>query len=907
MKRRLLSLLLTVGVGFSHVNTLVFAEEDPEQPEITEETTAGEPEETETPEQEIVTEEEEADPAEEQVQEEILPEAETEEPAEEEEITEEPAEEEAEAVSEETEITEEAVDEETEEAETEYQSDLLENSDYAYIIENNEVTIKKFKQKEGKEVAVVPTTLSGYPVTKIASEAFLGPGITRVRIPSSVTWIESNAFTSCYDLTKVYIPASVTVTKSLVGSLGMFRWCTGLTSAGPTGSGANIEFGWTDTIPEYAFSGHSDLKTITFPGSLKEIGQWAFRDTSLSSVTIPDTVQKIGSTAFAKCTSLSKVNIPKSVTEMNGDIFNGCTNLKTAGPVGSGSNIEFGWTDEIPDAAFLGDDKLTKITIPEGITKIGWWAFNQCDSLNKIIIPGSVSEVEFPVFQPSPLLKSAGPVGSGANIEFGWTESIPEDTFRQCSSLTKITIPASIKTIGRCAFEGCSGLTGFIIPKSVKEMGSSVFAGCTGLTSAGPTGSGSKIEFGWTDAIPAYAFSYMNQLESIQIPAAVTSIGRNAFIECIGLTQIAIPPGVTVIEMQTFENCSSLTSIDLSNVKTIDGYAFSNCTKLSEIHMSNQLKTVYESAFNGIVSKPTVYFKGTQTDWDSIKISNYNDPLRNATVIFSKLPAPKSISITNGTSIEIKTGRTRQLTVSASPAGSDTAVTWTSSNPKVATVSADGKVTALAYGKTVITAVSKANTGVKSEITVQTRFKDVADATQSYFKPVYWGADNGVVAGYNGGEYFGPDNECTRGQFVTFLWRLAGRPEGDKEVSFPDVDESANYYRAVKWAVSKGIIVGYKHDDGTVTFEPESEVTRGQTAVMLWRFAGRPKVNTSVASPFNDIDAKNNQYRAVLWGQQAGVIKGYKDGSFQPDGSCLRQHIVTFFYRYARDVMKRKV
>ena len=270
---------------------------------------------------------------------------------------------------------------------------------------------------------------------------------------------------------------------------------------------------------------------------------------------------------------------------------------------------------------------------------------------------------------------------------------------------------------------------------------------------------------------------------------------------------------------------------------------------------------------------------------------------------YVEIKYPVSIDVSLA-SAEIPTNESLELKINASPEDANDNVTWTSSNTKIATVDRNGIVTAKMYGKAVITAISNINPSLSSTCTVQTRFYDVNDSTQSYYKPVYWGADNGVVAGYDGGVYFGPDNVCTRAQFVTFLWRLAGKPTGNKNVSFKDVSTSVNYYRAVKWAVSEGIIVGYKDDN---TFRPDNEVTRGQVATMLWRFAGRKTPTLPSTSPFSDINASNSSYRAVVWGQKAGVIKGYKDGTFQPDASCLRQHIVTFLYRYARDVMGKKV
>ena len=135
--------------------------------------------------------------------------------------------------------------------------------------------------------------------------------------------------------------------------------------------------------------------------------------------------------------------------------------------------------------------------------------------------------------------------------------------------------------------------------------------------------------------------------------------------------------------------------------------------------------------------------------------------------------------------LEMPTEETKKLQLAKTPAGADDSAEWTSSNEKAATVDENGVITAKTYGKTTITVVSKADPKLKATITVQTRFYDVNDSTQSYYKPVYWGADNGVVAGYDGGVYFGPDNDCTRAQFVTFLWRLAGRQTGDKICQLP--------------------------------------------------------------------------------------------------------------------------
>lgn len=179
-------------------------------------------------------------------------------------------------------------------------------------------------------------------------------------------------------------------------------------------------------------------------------------------------------------------------------------------------------------------------------------------------------------------------------------------------------------------------------------------------------------------------------------------------------------------------------------------------------------------------------------------------------------------------------------------------------------------------------------------------FSDVKDRSKYYFNAVYWGSDKGIVAGFNKGEYFGPELQCTRGQFVTFLWRMAGKPSSNAKLTFTDVSSDEYYYKALQWAYGKGIIGGYAEDN---TFRPDNSVNRVSVALMLWKYAGRPNVNTSGASPFTDISATNtpsaNAYKAVLWGQTKKITKGYSDGTFRPYDDCLREHIVTFLYRYA--------
>ena len=116
-------------------------------------------------------------------------------------------------------------------------------------------------------------------------------------------------------------------------------------------------------------------------------------------------------------------------------------------------------------------------------------------------------------------------------------------------------------------------------------------------------------------------------------------------------------------------------------------------------------------------------------------------------------------------------------------------------------------------------------------------FDDVP-ATVSYYKYVMWAYENGIVKGTSA-TTFSPNADCTRGQFAIMLYRLAGRPDvGGVENPFTDVRPGDACYRAVLWAYSAGIIKG----TSATTFSPGGSVTRGQIVTMLYRMAGRPAV-----------------------------------------------------------------
>ncbi len=172
-------------------------------------------------------------------------------------------------------------------------------------------------------------------------------------------------------------------------------------------------------------------------------------------------------------------------------------------------------------------------------------------------------------------------------------------------------------------------------------------------------------------------------------------------------------------------------------------------------------------------------------------------------------------------------------------------------------------------------------------------FKDVpADAY--YAEPVAWAVARGITTG-TGANTFSPDEGCTRGQVVTFLWRAAGQPEPTTNNNpFKDVKSSDYFYKAVLWAVEKGVTNG----TSKTTFSPNDVCTRGQIVTFLWRSENQPAPSGS-GNPFVDVKTSDYYYKAVLWAVGKGITNGTDKTHFSPNATCTRGQVVTFLFRDA--------
>ena len=268
-------------------------------------------------------------------------------------------------------------------------------------------------------------------------------------------------------------------------------------------------------------------------------------------------VTSIGVDAFKDCSSLASVTIPNSVTNIGGSAFEGCKALQS-------------------------------VTIPNRVTNIGGFAFCGCSSLESVTIPNSV-------------------------------KSIDNGVFYGCSSLESVTIPNSVKSIGSYAFYGCSSTTSINIPNSVTSIDDKAFSGCSGLTSI--TVEEGNTYYDSRNNCNAIIETKSNTLilgcKNTIIPTSVTSIGNDAFFDCVSLESVTIPNSVTSIGNSAFQNCA-LTSVTIPNsVTSIGKSAFSGCRSLESVTIPNSVTSIGNNAFGGCSNLQSVTIPNSVTSIDA--------------------------------------------------------------------------------------------------------------------------------------------------------------------------------------------------------------------------------------------------------------------------------------------------
>lgn len=458
---------------------------------------------------------------------------------------------------------------------------------------------------------------------------------TEIEIPAEVTAIGKYAFYNCENLAKLMLHDNITSMgdSCIAGctSLQYNEYDNALYLGGENNpylvliKAKNHEIESceintaTNEIYSYAFSECIALSEIVIPDSVTKVGESAFAGCkTLSTVSLGKGINAIGNYAFSACGALTKIVIPENVTSISSCAFLDCVSLSD---VTLGENVT-----TIGDSAFKGCTSIVNITIPNGVTKLGNSAFDHCTSLSTIAIPESVTE-------------------------------IGDYLFSGCTSLVTASIPEGFTYIGNYMFANCSSLIGILIPSTITKIGDQ-------------------------------AFQYCETLYTINFPVGLIEIGNGAFFECTTLRDIFIPDTVTTIGTSAFENCSKLRKVNIPNsVVSIGNSAFYNCKKLQctsynggeylgndtnpflvllrmedtsllyySVHKDTQY--IHSSAFDkcydlkivilpvgiksiGIVafydceSLTDVYYRGTEEQWDAVSVGAWNQYFKDAAVKFN--------------------------------------------------------------------------------------------------------------------------------------------------------------------------------------------------------------------------------------------------------------------------------
>ncbi len=365
-------------------------------------------------------------------------------------------------------------------------------------------------------------------------------------------------------------------------------------------------------IGSFAFCGCYEMTSVVIPESVIYIGDDAFSDLDLlPSINIPEGVEYIGSNAFSGCRSLTQITIPSTVKYFERDAFEDCSSLNSIVVKDGNTNydsrnncnalIETATNTLITGCkntiiptsvttigsyAFCGQYDLTDITLPEGLIRIGEFAFEYC-SLTSLTIPSSVTDINPWSFWLCGQLKeikvaAGNPKYDNRNDCNAIIETASNKLILGCETTV---IPEDIITIGEKAF-AFSGFAGTTVPESVTSIEEWAFDGCKMKQFTIPSG---------MTQISASTF-YGSDLQSIEIPENITYIGYNAFGAC-KLTEITIPETVTNIGTDILFNCDNLISAVISNSISTLNSTFYSCENLRYLSLGSGVKCIENDAF----------------------------------------------------------------------------------------------------------------------------------------------------------------------------------------------------------------------------------------------------------------------------------------------------------------------
>ena len=389
--------------------------------------------------------------------------------------------------------------------------------------------------------------------------------------------IEYYAFGGCASLTSITIPGSVT-------SIGDYAFincpvkdvkCVIMDYS----EFCNNPVGGVFNAPIQLIDNEgNEITEYIIPEGVTSIGHDAFKNCKgLTSITIPGSVKSIGSYALWDCSSLRMV-ISKILTPFDISAFNDVSTNQATLIVPKDSRDDYksvgGWND----FAFIYEEGET-IYEKEQTDEQGVKYTLRQDEAGSIYysVTGYTDELSAEVEIPADL--------GGCPVR-----NIGESAFSGCTNLESIVIPDSVTSIGNGAFKGCEILSSINIPNSVTSIGNEVFSGCTYLESITIPNSVTSIGDG--------AFRGCEALLSIVIRNSAISIGSGAFQGCVKLESFTLPSKMTAISNYAFSGCKALSTVKMGkNISSIGEYAFYGCSSLTSITLPDELESIGAGAF----------------------------------------------------------------------------------------------------------------------------------------------------------------------------------------------------------------------------------------------------------------------------------------------------------------------
>lgn len=457
--------------------------------------------------------------------------------------------------------------------------------------------------------------------------------LTSVTIPSSITTIGHGAFEHCAALTDIVIPNSVTTIEPRA-----FSYCTSLTGIHIPDS---VTYLGNSSSGNYMFQGCTNLVSVTLPDSLDKIGAYMFYDcSSLKTLSIPEGVTSIDSCAFSGCTALETLTLPDSVTYLGRMAFYNCSALKQI-------KIPDG-VQTISSYAFAYCKQLTQITMPESIQDLQSRAFYQCSGLVSIALPANLTIIEENTFRDCPNIQHIYYTGTEtqfSNVSIGSNNNFSDAKWHYNSDGSQLkdhnVTTCTIQLLYQC--DECGDVLynkrfagehknedGFCTQCAAPEGLQYTFSGKE-ITITGYTGQATHLQVPSTleghpvTATGYSAFPYCFSLESVILPDSITTLGPLTFYACSNLKQVTLPKNITVIPYSAFYNCSKLENIYLpTGVTVIEDHAFYYCTTLKSVRIPSAVTSIESQAFFNCPNLSDIFYGGTEAQRNNITVGTNN-------------------------------------------------------------------------------------------------------------------------------------------------------------------------------------------------------------------------------------------------------------------------------------------